>query len=194
MLVFNSLNLVAFRQMAMIKSPQPIGGSRLGLLRYKAHVHVISVFFLALLVASCTSSPPAGTGDPGNVRLHALANQSIFHVLPPDATFAKPTKFYPATWDSIYGGWSDVALNVYITSKQSMGSVYAFYADYAAAHGWKVVNRGLFNLVQTWKKTLPDGVVAYLGLDVNWTSFPTSPNQVEPSYTLNGDMSAKLQA
>ncbi len=42
----------------MTGTSRPVSGSRLRLLHYKAHVQVILAFFLALLVASCTSSPP----------------------------------------------------------------------------------------------------------------------------------------
>ncbi len=150
------------------------------------------VILIATIAASCTYSPPPGTGDPGNVRLHTLDRQSLFHVLPPGATLTKPITLSPAYWSRNWGGWSGPAVTVTFQSDQSIESVYTFYANKAAATGWKIDNHGVYGLVDTWSKTLPDRVPADVTLVCLGVNTATGANSSAGSCTLNGSMSAKL--
>ncbi|MHB8317821.1 MAG: hypothetical protein ACYDEP_01110 [Acidimicrobiales bacterium] len=156
------------------------------------------VILIAMIVAGCgVPSPPPGTGDPGNAKLHTLDRQAIFHVLPPGATLTKPIRLIPAKWDySWYGGWNNPAVTVSFQSSESIQAVYTFYANEAAATGWHPVplHTISFGLQDVWSKTLPDGATADLMLTYGGPDNATSPNEVLPyPYTLNGEVAAKVR-
>ena len=151
------------------------------------------LLLVLLTAAGCTVSPPPGSGDPGNVRLHLLEGLPVMHVLPPGGSFSRPPTLSPATWDSIYGGWNSPSVTVFIDDpSQSLASVYAFYANYAAAHGWHAHGSAAFGFVWDWTKTLSDGVKADLGITYDGPQI-YDPTQPAAGYTLDVEMSAKLR-
>ncbi len=112
-------------------------------------------------------SPPPGSGDPGNIRLHELAIQPILKVLPPGATLEGKLQLWPATWSSgeIGGGgagWNNEAvIQNFEDSTMTYTSVQEFYISVAERYGWTPSKEyWSYPIPSYWTKTLPGGFTA----------------------------------
>ena len=89
------------------------------------------------LTASCSESAP--NPDPGNRRLHALAADPIFAILPPGAVRTRwevsPAKYQD---NSIFegSGWAGPSVILTFTSSLPPRDVYHFYSERSAEDGW----------------------------------------------------------
>jgi hypothetical protein len=141
----------------------------------------------ALVLAGCAlTGPPTGTGDPGNMRLRAIAADRILHVLPPHSTRTAAFATTPAAWDSDYRYWSAPTATSYFTSRSTVRSVFQFYAKLASTDGWTPSLKNSLGLVRTWHKTQPGGYL--VDLDLNVAGRPQSSAQVDAEpYNLSED-------
>ena len=107
-------------------------------------------------------------GDKGNKRLHQLAADPIFTLVPAGAN-AEPLKLTPARYRKpgfTGGGWDGPLVALQFTSAADPRAVYEFYAREAQAAGWTATSsRNAMRLPFGWTKTYPNGNTAMLGLD-----------------------------
>ena len=127
---------------------------------------VVAIATLALL-SSCAGPNAVRGGDPGNKKLHVLATDPIFQLLPSDAHAEGTLQLTAARYvqpglDG--GGWHGPAVTMRFQSMASAQSVFAFYADRANATGWSATSsRNVLGFPQVWSKSIP-GSTAYLTL------------------------------
>lgn len=126
-----------------------------------------------------------GKGDPGNRRLHQLAADPIFSVLPPGAQKAE-LKLIPASYQKPSfepGGWTGPGVTRTFESSSTPRSVYEFYGQRARAEGWTPTNMNALHVAATWRRTYANGAVGSLILttDRPWEALP-----LPRFYQLNG--------
>jgi len=135
----------------------------------------------AVLPAGCGT---AAGGDPGGRRLHELAGDPVFAALPQGANTVKVTRT-PARYRKpgfTGGGWTGPSVVVTFTSSAPPAVVFRFYAQRAAAAGWRPTAKGALGLTDRWAKTYPDGAPATLGLALLTRSQAASDRR----YSLSG--------
>jgi len=121
-----------------------------------------------MVLAGCEPGPPPGTGDPGDARLHLLAADPVFMVLPPEATVVGSLKETPAVWrGSLFegSGWDGPSVTLTFMTSGSVGDAFGFFARRAVATGWRS-SGGVNGLgyVWSWRKTLANQAAATLSL------------------------------
>ncbi len=119
---------------------------------------------LGSLLVACGGSHAAG--DPGNRRLHELGGDSVFAATPAGATGVRVTRT-PARYRKpgfSGGGWDGPSVVFAFESSAPPGEVYRFYAQRAAAAGWRPTATGALGLTDRWAKTYSDGADATLTL------------------------------
>lgn len=123
---------------------------------------VVSVLLAAGLAACTAGPPPPGTGDPGNVRLHALRSQPILNVLPPGAKVLS-IKESPPVWDDTYGGWSGLGVSEDFTATLTQAQIISFYEAIAPKYGWRL-EASSYNppYDASWSKRMRGGFTATL--------------------------------
>jgi hypothetical protein len=139
-------------------------------------VFTASLVLFSAIVSAC-ASPPPGTGDPGNVRLHTLAAQPILKALP-HASKVLRIESSPAQWDSVFGGWStgpivieDFEVPHTANAAEASAEVASFFTATASKYGWYSDNAGLPPLgagllgTMSWSKLLRGGFMATMLLD-----------------------------
>ncbi len=151
-----------------------------------------SVVFAGLLLGRC-NGPPAGSGDPGNVRLHMLRADPVFSELHPQSHLLQPIKSEPATWrPTIFeaGGWDSPLVELIFHSNLPVAQVAAFYNARAQAAGWHL-DQLTNGMPGSWSKDYPGKISADLLFSYG-TSVPGSdtygPNG---TYELAGNISPK---
>jgi hypothetical protein len=119
-------------------------------------------------VAACSNGSTTAGGDPGNVRLNALAGERVFHSLAPGSTAAGPPEQTPARYDQpgfAGGGWHGPAVTLTFTNSASPAAVFSYYQDQVGSSGWTATgNRNTLGYPQVWTKPYPGGSEAYLSL------------------------------
>lgn len=111
----------------------------------------------ALGLTACAGDPPPGTGDPGNVRLHALQHDPMISALPPHSHLIYPIRLKQAYWDTTYGGWHGPGLTVQFTSSLTIQQVFDFYQAQARRTGWKPGGLTDYGIPNGWVKTCKRG-------------------------------------
>src|SRR5439155_7664832 len=84
------------------------------------------------------------------------------------------------------GGWTGPSVVVTFTSSAPSAAVFRFYAQRAAAHGWRPTAKGALGFTDRWAKTYPDGAPATLGLAL----LTRSRAATERIYSLSGGIAA----
>ncbi len=143
----------------------------------RALVSTASLVLFSAIVSACAGSPPPGTGDPGNVRLHTLAAQPILKALPPGSKVLS-IESSPAQWDSVFGGWSTGPIVIEefeapdtANAAEASAEVASFFTATASKYGWYSDNAGLPPLgagllgTMSWSKLLRGGFMATMLLD-----------------------------
>jgi hypothetical protein len=119
------------------------------------------------LLSGCAGSNSIPGGDPGNKKLHILARDPIFQLLPSDAHAEGPARLTPARYAQPGidgGGWHGPAVTLKFDSPASPQSVFAFYTDRGRTTGWSETgSRNVLGFPQVWIKRIP-GSTAYLTL------------------------------
>ena len=136
---------------------------------------VAVVGLLALGVAACGAGPPPGTGDPGNVRLHALRSQAILTVLPPGAKVLS-IKESPPVWDYVYGGWSGLDVREDFATTLAPAQVTSFYEAIAPKYGWRFEPTG--GNFPNWSKRIRGEFTATMSVmwsDIEWNGTEYTP-------------------
>lgn len=148
---------------------------------------VVSVLLAAGLAACTAGPPPPGTGDPGNVRLHALRSQPILNVLPPGAK-ARWFQLSPPVWNDTYGGWSGLGVIERFTTTQTIAQVTSFYEAITPKYGWRLErSQGLLlgnPWDAGWSKRMRGGFTATMdiqggGLNRNGTVYTPNPDSYD---------------
>jgi len=127
--------------------------------------------------------------DPENHRLQQLADDPIFHGLPPGVTFHKLTlepSYYDAPAFEAHG-WMRPNVHLTFRSAAPIRSVYGYYAEAASAHGWTPTNIGPLGIAWSWQKTYPNGASASAHI---LTDDPHDPPEGPRDYQLNGSISS----
>jgi hypothetical protein len=135
---------------------------------------LLPVGLVALAAAGC-GNPPGG--DPGNKRYDELRTDGVFAALPPGAHRLTTVARQAWVGSAGFGGkvWQGPSMVVTFEDRAPRSSVTRFYADRAAAAGWRATRAGV------WTKTYGDGAPATLLL----VALP------EGRYTLNGGVAPK---
>jgi hypothetical protein len=127
-------------------------------------------------------TPPPGSGDPGNIRLHVIANQPILKVLPPGATLDGKLQLLPASWNSgeIGGGgagWNgESVIQNFADPTMNYTQVQEFYISVAKRYGWTPSKQyWSYPIPAYWTKKLPGGFNA---------NFDPSPGDTNSTYEL----------
>jgi hypothetical protein len=146
----------------------------------------IAMVALALL-SGCAGSSATPGGDPGNNKLHLLARDPIFQLLPPNAHAEGVLRLTAARYiQSVFegGGWHGPAVTLRFDSLASPQSVFTFYTDRALTTGWSPTgSRNVLGFPQVWNKSIP-GLIASLTLtDLD---LGTAPSGSPSTYVLNG--------
>jgi hypothetical protein len=142
-----------------------------------------------LVVTGCSlSGKPSGGGDPGNRRLHQLADDPIFSVLPPGAGRAEvkltPARYEPVSFSG--GGWHGPSVSRTFESSAEPISVFAFYGERAREEGWAAALAGSLHVTDRWRKSYPNGATGYLSI---FTSRPFEAAAGPRQYQLQGGIS-----
>jgi hypothetical protein len=141
-------------------------------------------------LAACAGGPPPGTGDPGNVRLHALRDDPVFSTLPPESHRMGPIQLSPASWNTTYGGWTGPTVTVQFISSLTVQRVYDYYAALAQRAGWQPDGETLLGLPSGWAKKSPSGYKELLTLDQGVTRPSTADIVESQPYTLGAGADA----
>lgn len=144
------------------------------------------------VVYSITEGRP-GNPDPGNHRLHALAADPVFGVLPPGATRTgrqeTPAHRDPqgSVFDGSGAGWYGPSVILSFTSRQPVRDVYRFYEEQAAKAGWAPGERIWAGFPLTWRKSI-GGKPANLNLqpDFDLHAVDLTASGTPRSYTFSG--------
>ncbi len=152
-----------------------------------------SVVFAGLLLGRC-NGPPAGSGDPGNVRLHMLRADPVFSELPPQSHLLQPIKSEPAKWQApvFEGGasWNSPLVEMIFHSNLSVAQVAAFYNARAQAAGWHL--NGLYNGTPgVWFKDYPGKISADLIFFYGTSALASDTYGPNGTYELDGSISPK---
>jgi len=140
-----------------VNSPVPLKEQK-GRVRQSRNRRRLAGFALAaviVLAGGCGSHPG---GDPGNRRLKELSHDAVFAVFPPSATNVHVTRT-PAKYVSTPfqgSGWNGPSVEVTFKSSAPVAEVYRFYAEKAAAVGWRATKRNVQGFVFQWDKTYSD--------------------------------------
>ncbi|MGH9130772.1 MAG: hypothetical protein ACRDWV_03675 [Acidimicrobiales bacterium] len=157
------------------KAGRTVGCTRPG----RAMAGLLVAVMGALALAGCSPYRPPG-GDPGNVRLHELANDPVFSKLPPKSYLLRPIKEVPSTYDSGFfgagGHWTSPAVVVLFHSDLSVKQVATFYDHRTLATGWQQgINDNSIGRPVSWEKTFPANHNAFLTLSYADKMFPEPP-------------------
>jgi hypothetical protein len=147
---------------------------------------LIGIAVGVLALASCGSSNRSG-GDPGNHRLHELANDPIFAKLPSGAVRTELTQSPAAYVTPAFqgAGWDGPSVILSFTCSLPIREVYRFFDGRATAAGWHALASGYLHVTDRWEKQFRDGAVADIGVapeDPDATTYPRS-------YRLSGGIS-----
>jgi hypothetical protein len=154
----------------------------------------VTVLVFAIVHRVLFPPTPTKGGDPGNHRLHQLANDPIFHALPPGATSSQlilsPSKYSGTAFQS--QGWIWPGVQLTFTSGAPTRSVFVYYAEKAKADGWRPTNilPGL-GVARSWEKTYQNGASATVGLLMLGSDRPAGG---ATSYQLGGGISLPRSA
>jgi hypothetical protein len=121
---------------------------------------------------------------PGGPRLQELGSDRVLAAFPAGAPRIRVTRT-PARFQKpgfTGGGWRGPSVVVTFQSSAPSVEIYRFYAERAAAAGWRPTAKGALGLTDRWTKTYPDGAPATLGLAL--LSRPQSAS--EHVYRLSG--------
>jgi hypothetical protein len=128
-------------------------------------VSTLTVVVIAGLIAGCSlDGPPAGSGDPGNARLHIITADGTVNTLPPTARLYRPLIVTPAAWDSADHYWTQPEAISEFSSALTINAVYTYYATLAGADGWTPAGSNPLGLVYYWTKSYHAGFTAALYL------------------------------
>jgi hypothetical protein len=149
-------------------------------------LRAVGVCLLVAGIAACSNGSRTAGGDPGNVRLNALAGEQVFQSLAPGSKAAGPPVQTPARYmqpgfDG--GGWHGPAVTLTFTNSGSPSTVFSYYEDRVGSSGWIATgNRNALGYPQVWTKRYPGGSEAYLSLwDLDLQRSVTGPSR----YVLN---------
>jgi hypothetical protein len=139
-------------------------------------------------VLTCGCGGHAG-GDPGDRRLHELADDRVFSRLPASATAAALTRTAARHVQPAFEaeGWDGPSVVFTFGASGRPQVIFRFVADLAAAAGWHPTKKGALHLADAWTKTYPDGAAATLVLTVR----PVDEARSEHTYTLAGGISLR---
>jgi hypothetical protein len=128
---------------------------------------------------------PAGSGDPGQRRLHQLSADPLFRALPPKATSPQLT-LSPArvtVTGLLARGWSGPAVTLKFESSAAPLHVFAYYGEQARAAGWQPQGVGALRVPVVWRKTYANGATAWVSI---FTARPFADRPGPREYQLRG--------
>jgi hypothetical protein len=121
---------------------------------------------LGWLVHRALNPVPAGKGDPGNRRLHQLADDPVFQALPPDTTSSRitlsPAKVRATGYLAV--GWSGPSMTLTFETSADPRSVFEYYQEQAPAYGWRSQGVGALGVPVVWRKTYANGAEAWISI------------------------------